>query len=541
MKHFKITISVLILLCFVFTAFEDDNPDKNNRGQYSLTKEGDYNLEVDSKTMDANNIRTWFRNNGSFNRDPVSDESGFEWPKNSAKFARYASGLWIGARVGSDTLIAMVEYDYEYLPGYIDNSGNPQGSGDPNYRVYRFSLTDTADYGAWRTIAAGQGAYLDSAGNPFRMGAQTMFYSYTDGYPDAHANNAGSTAPLKAQILQTNWCYINVGTQDIQFTEFRVINRSSSIWNEAFLSVWTDDDLGDPSDDAIGCDTSLRLGYTYNFADSDPFYGVNPPAVGTVVLRSPLVFTGNKNDTAKYYNPPGSNKLRVRVGYKYTGVQSFNTYTNGDPGNGDPADYRETYRLLNGFRADGSVWIVPFSGQPTKYTYSGDPAVGTGWLMNSGDDRRFMQSLGPLNMNPGDTQSIIIAQLIASGNNNLNSVTKLKVLSNFAQTLYDNNFQSVVSVNNISTEIPDGFMLRQNYPNPFNPETNIEFEIPVSGLVTLKVYNMLGMEVGELVNEILTPGTFRYNFNAAGLSSGVYFYRLNAGDIIQTKKMILLK
>lgn len=77
--------------------------------------------------MDGNNISTWYRNNGSFNRDPVTGNSGFEWPKGESKFARYASGLWIGAVVGNDTLIAIAEYDYEYLPGYVDNKGNPQG------------------------------------------------------------------------------------------------------------------------------------------------------------------------------------------------------------------------------------------------------------------------------------------------------------------------------------------------------------------------------------------------------------------------------
>jgi hypothetical protein len=86
---------------------------------------------VDSKKLDVNNISTWFRTNGSFNRDPSTANSGFEWPKGSGKFARYASGLWIGARVGLDTLLCVAAFDYEYLPGYIDLNGNPQGKDDP--------------------------------------------------------------------------------------------------------------------------------------------------------------------------------------------------------------------------------------------------------------------------------------------------------------------------------------------------------------------------------------------------------------------------
>ncbi|MBK8981552.1 MAG: hypothetical protein IPM38_04325 [Ignavibacteria bacterium] len=101
--------------------------------------------------MDVNNINTWFRNNGSFNRDPVTGNSGFEWPKGSGLLARYASGLWIGAVVGDDTLMAIAEYDYEYRPGYVDANGNPQGIDDPLYRIYKINKGDTAsdDYQNW--------------------------------------------------------------------------------------------------------------------------------------------------------------------------------------------------------------------------------------------------------------------------------------------------------------------------------------------------------------------------------------------------------
>ncbi|MEO6694070.1 MAG: T9SS type A sorting domain-containing protein [Ignavibacteria bacterium] len=540
MKHIKITALLFLAILYVtFTASKSEIPaNKTNGYSKSII---DNSLPVTSLQLKSNNIKTWFRTNGSFNRDPVTGNSGFEWPINSNKFARYASGLWIGAKVNNDTLIAIAEYDYEYLPGYIDNFGIPQGNDNPDYRIFNFTPTDTSDYMAWRTIAAGQGAYIDSAGNPFKMGAQTMFYSYTDGYPDAHGNNAGSTLPLKAQILQTNWCYINAGTQDIAFTEFRVINRSSTVWTNAYIAIWTVDDLGDATDDAIASDTLRQLGYTYNYTNNDAMYGSNPPAVGTRVLRSPLIFTGNMNDTVKYFSPPGSNKLRIRVGYKYTKVPVFNTYTNGDPGNGDPANYQETYRMLQGLRGDGNNWINPTSGQFTKQTYSGDPVTGAGWNMTAGNDRRFMQSLGPLNMNPNDTQSIIIAQVVARGSSNLNSISQLRALSDLAQTLYDGNFQTVVSVSNISTTVPDKYSLSQNYPNPFNPVTNLQFAISQPGFVSLKVFDMLGKEVAALVNENLNPGTYKYNFDAAGLPSGVYFYTLKTAGFIETKRMMLMK
>jgi len=538
MKHLKISaILILTTLCFAFSGLQNDQPGKKENKVFYDLYENNNIMAVDSRKLEANNISTWFRTNGNFNREPTTKNSGFEWPRGGNKFARYATGLWMGAIVNGATLVAVAEYDYEYLPGYIDINGIPQGRDNPNYRIYNITLNDTSDYGAWRTIASGQGAYLDNNGNPFRMGAQTMFYSYTDGYPDAHNSMAGSTLPLKAQILQTNWCYINAGTKDIIFSEFKIINRNSSPWTNACISVWTDDDLGEPMDDAIGCDTIRNLGYTYNAEDFDPIYGTAPPAVGTRVLRSPLIFTGNPNDTVKYYNPPGSNNLRVRIGYKYSGLPIFNTYFNGQ----DPGNYIETYSLLNGLQGDGSTWINPVTGQSTTQTYSGDPVTGSGWVMSDGNDRRFLQSFGPMNINPNDTQSIIIAQVIAKGSSNLNSISQLRALSDLAKMLYDQNFQSVVSVNNNSTIIPGAFSLNQNYPNPFNPVTNLEFGISKLGFVSLKVYDMLGKEVAVLVNENLSPGTYRYSFDASELSSGLYFYTLNVGGFSETKRMMLLK
>ncbi len=91
------------------------------------------------------------------------------------------------------------------------------------------------------------------------------------------------------------------------------------------------------------------------------------------------------------------------------------------------------------------------------------------------------------------------------------------------------------------TELPDSFILNQNYPNPFNPSTNIEFSIPKSEFVSLKVFDITGKEISVLVSENLNPGNYKINFNGAGLTSGVYFYILNTGGYVQTKKMMLLK
>lgn len=89
--------------------------------------------------------------------------------------------------------------------------------------------------------------------------------------------------------------------------------------------------------------------------------------------------------------------------------------------------------------------------------------------------------------------------------------------------------------------IPTEYNLNQNFPNPYNPITTIKYQIPEFSFVTLKVYDVLGNEVAILVNEEKPIGNYGIEFDATTLPSGIYFYRLRAGDFIETKKMILLK
>jgi len=83
--------------------------------------------------------------------------------------------------------------------------------------------------------------------------------------------------------------------------------------------------------------------------------------------------------------------------------------------------------------------------------------------------------------------------------------------------------------------------LMQNYPNPFNPNTQIVYSLPRQLKTTLKVFNILGQEVATLVNEVQSAGQHSVNFNASGLASGVYLYRLQAGEFTSSYKMVLMK
>ncbi len=105
--------------------------------------------------------------------------------------------------------------------------------------------------------------------------------------------------------------------------------------------------------------------------------------------------------------------------------------------------------------------------------------------------------------------------------------------------IYDPNF--VVSNSNISGTLPKEYRLYENYPNPFNPSTTIRFSIPENGLVTLSVYDILGKEISTPINAEMNAGTHEINFDATGLASGMYFYKITVNNFTDVKKMVLIK
>jgi Secretion system C-terminal sorting domain/Cohesin domain len=114
-----------------------------------------------------------------------------------------------------------------------------------------------------------------------------------------------------------------------------------------------------------------------------------------------------------------------------------------------------------------------------------------------------------------------------------NFIYRLKQIDNDGKFVYSDEIEIEI--------IPTKYELFQNYPNPFNPITNFKFEIVNHGLVTLKVYDMLGNEITTIINKELDPGFYKFQWDASNFATGVYFYCLHAGDYINTKKLLLIK
>jgi len=150
-------------------------------------------------------------------------------------------------------------------------------------------------------------------------------------------------------------------------------------------------------------------------------------------------------------------------------------------------------------------------------------------IITTDADYRMYACIGPYSFPAGDTLSILVAIVVG--------ISLEDLLAN-AQAALDYGVYTPVENTNIALL---NFSLYQNYPNPFNPLTKIKYQIPELSFVSIKVYDVLGNEITTLVNEEKTIGSYEVELNAMSLPSGIYFYRLQAGDYIETKKMVLLK
>lgn len=390
--------------------------------------------DVDSY-LDINSLLMFVYNDGNFaydNANIMGKTDGLYYPRGTGKTVIYSAGIWVGAKVGNQIRVALSEYNSEFVPGPMQNATYQPDI--PEFRVYKLNKSDNAssnpDFGVW---PVDQGAPMGTNGRPLVLGDQMTWSVFNDADPSAHDVGAGSTAPLGIEIQQSTFGYGSSGPLgSAYFIKYRIINKGANLLESTYVSIWADPDLGNSSDDLVGCDTMVSLGYCYN-SGVDAVYGANAPAVGFDFFQGPIV-PGESYDTAYVNGVP-------RPGYRSLGMTSFNKYINGT----DPAIAWETYGYMRGLVKDpisGDMvpMINPTTGDATQYAVSGDPVAGMGWVDAAAADRRFMLSSGPFTMAPGDTQEVVAAVLVAQGNSSLNSVAALKQADLQVQSTFYSDF-----------------------------------------------------------------------------------------------------
>jgi hypothetical protein len=553
--------------------------------------------------INLNNITTIFKNTGISDIDIGQSNSGFVYPFGTGKTAVFISGLLWGVKIAGDPQVRVGGSAYQegLQGGWIDELGNVIPPDHPRSRIYRVrpdvfpsgpfvDLSREAGDEGRSTAEIRQQYELDWVEWPADLGAP-YFDANNNGIYDPDPNsgdipgvegavqtiwfvandqNAGitvdlyGTLPIGIEYQATIWEYKDsTGFDNFFFRKYKLINKTDVLGNpttfeDMYISMWSDPDIGNSTDDFVGCDTLLNLGFGYNGVSSDPIYDpLPPPAVGFDLIRGPLVEANpgedkNRNGIEDIYDYGLTENNQKVFGFINLPMTAFYYFVRGDtiltdPTQGDPEGANQFYNFMQGrIGLTGDPFIDPLTNQPTIFPLSGNPVTGKGWIdgiLHSPADRRLGLSTGPLQMEPGDTQVVVIAEIAGGaidGIDYLSAIDTVKKYSVIAQDFYDSQFPLPVPVND-ETFLPQTFELNQNYPNPFNPSTIINFSLPSSGYATLKIYNALGEEVAVLLDKEFTAGTYEVEWSASGLPSGVYFYQLKTEGYTNTKKMLLLK
>lgn len=395
--------------------------------------------------FNVNRIANYFENNGLITSSQWdTDRNGMEWPQFLDTYVSYSSGLWIIGKVNNHLRSAVAEYASEFVPGA---AGVPYDSlKNKIYLVSRSDLTNphsNPDVVNWPIIEGApwldvnqDGIYnVDDGDHPEMLGDQMFWYVAND--LDTINHKIWGTLPLHLELQTTIWgydgTYGGVSLQDMLFVKMLLINNGPETIEEAYIGIWDDPELGDPSDDYIGCDTLSQMGFVYNDGP-DAEFGEVTPALGYVLLQGPIY--ESPGDTARAFG----RLVPDYTNYKITGFINKYDWPNGAWG---MPDIDDDYRRLQGLKRDGRPIINTETNQATTFMYPGDPEQNTGlgdgiWVQSDSresDDMQFVIGSGPVTMAPGDSQEVIIAILVTQGNGPLNSVTRLKSIAPITHTL----------------------------------------------------------------------------------------------------------
>ncbi|MBI9071784.1 MAG: T9SS type A sorting domain-containing protein [Melioribacteraceae bacterium] len=441
----RITIIIICLNIFAFAESED--------GKKHLPKNS---ADVHYSFFNINNISTSINNNGEM--DNYSGSNSFEFPQGSNANLVYASGLVWGAKINDELRVGGSTFNSGLQPGAILDNGKAEDPSSENVRVFRvrpdwetaelsndlsYNETDQEVYRNqyqkdWNEWPAEKGAPFNDVNNngiyestidiPGVPGAnQTLWYVANDLNPEK-TNGLYGSLPMEIEVQVTVWGYSSTDLlNSTMFKKYKVINKSSNTFEDMYFSFWTDDDLGDSADDLIGYDTSLAAAYEYNSNNIDGFYGVSVPALGYYFLKTPINSEPNQIGTTGHYH--------IYKGSLY---------------NSDPDGTKQFYNLFEGKYSDsGETRINPLTGKADPFSFNGNPVNGTGWIdgveVGPGDRRHGIYS-GTIDMKPGDTQEIVVAQTASFGKNNLNAITEMKKKVYNIKKSYESSFSNIADL-----------------------------------------------------------------------------------------------
>ena len=500
-----IKLFLLGVVLFAGSTFAEGGDSKNN----SNTLYKSTSADPIRAFLNINFISTVIKNDGISDINVGQDASGLIYPIGSGKTAVFTSGFLWSANVNDpneqDPHVGGTVYRTGLQAGWIDASGNVI-TDDPRVRIYRVRPNvspgaPSVDLGVeaqdenksesdvraqyeldWTEWPADLGApYKDGNGNgvydavpdpdpemrdiPGVPGAdQTIWYVAND-QEEARTSFMYGTQPMGLEMQATFWAYRQTGALgNMYFRRYVIINKTDVLpigprtFDSMYVSMWSDPDIGNASDDFAGSDTVLSITYAYNGTAIETIYGGTPPAVGFDFFQGPLVegVAGqdkNKNGVDDADDFGIFNNQNVGPGLINLPMTAAYYYINDDPTLTDPiqGSYPEGAvrwgRFMQGrIGLTNLPFVDPNTGASTPFTLPGDPVTRTGWIDGqqfSPGDRRIGAASGPFTMEPGDTQEVVVAEIVAgavTGVDRLSAVSLMKFYDQIAQVAYDNFF-----------------------------------------------------------------------------------------------------
>jgi hypothetical protein len=476
-------IILMILLFIVHPLFsQEKNPEKNLKSEYDLSGIDDRASGIHN----AGNIGLWFENRGKLYPRMITQGPSGEFPINSGKHYIYRVNPMVGITGNVIQGRYTTNEEWEAVGGYHNPSLNKIAfSDDP--------LT-------WHPVLGWP--VKDSIGNPIILSDQDSYCVYSD------SNN--SVSVLGIFLNQTGYVFANDSAQDIIFFKFEIRNQSSNDYDSIYFALYCDIDVGDVSggaqeyaDDRVGFSVEDNFLYFFDDGFSPDWPDSTTGYFGITFLKTPITEKFQSGITDFHYNlyeddvdddtiqygifSSSEGLYNSNIGYKY-----FHPGTTGNIHIDDTS-------------------TVPQTGLDIVATISSGP-----YLLNANQSLVFYTAIIG-----GDNYSDIYKNMITAQNVFNSTLTQIEDKLNYT--------------------IPANFELYQNYPNPFNPGTVISYQLPVNSDVVLKVFDVLGNEIATLVDEYKPAGGYEVEFDASRLASGIYIYKLQAGEYMDVRKMILLK
>jgi len=512
--------------------------------------------QVNYTVLDYNQTSGILANNGILFNNLAQNVSGYEVPKGSGIKAIYATSFWFGATDGSGMLktacgrygsgqdffpgpysslnmYSNPSYQGEYFPGFWTVTKAEIDNHIANYSNVGYVMpASIADWpgngyfalGTSQNLAPfvdlnGDNIYSPQNGDyPLIRGDKATYIIMNDA-AGIHTESGGDPLFIEIHVMAYQFASTNF-IDTTTFLNLRVFNKSGLNYSNFKTAFYMDADIGNYTDDFVGCDSSKNLIYTYNGDNFDQDnggalgYGSNPPCLGVVSLNNAMNASG-------YYTSSSS--------YPHS----------------DPQTAMEYWNYMNASWANGYEWFyggMGYTGSPgvtsapTNFMFSGNPYTGVGWSEvtnnNPPGDRRNFMVLDSVNLNPGQESCFDLAILYSKVGNNLENVQSIIDLADSVQLFFDNqiefNCEQVIA--GLSSQEMNQLSI---YPNPGNGEFTIvpdenwaEFSVEIKDMS------------GRVVYKTEQKTTSKLKIHLTGLT-GVFIVTVNSNDQGYSSKLII--